>query len=103
SILIRLADNTPLLLMDGATMLEENMDKVNITTEELYARLREANVAQLYQVKAVVMETTGDLSVVHHSDLTLKVDPELFENIRQKKHKRTRISSSPHPATTFRF
>ena len=83
SLLIRLADNTPLLLMDGPTMLEENMDKVNITTEELHARLREANVAQLSQVKAVVMETTGDLSVVHHSDPTLKVDPELLENIRQ--------------------
>ena len=39
--------------MDGPTMLEENMDKVNITTEELHARLREANVAQLSQVKAV--------------------------------------------------
>src|SRR5699024_4682633 len=51
SILIKLADNTPLLLMDGPTMLEENMEKVNITSEELYARLREANVAQLSQVK----------------------------------------------------
>lgn len=64
----RLMDNSPLLLMDGETILEDNLRKARVTQGDLRSKLREANVTQLSQVKAVVFETTGDISVLHKSD-----------------------------------
>lgn len=58
-------DNTPLLLMDGSTILYENLKQARVTETDLRSKLREANVLQLSQVQAVVFETTGDISVLH--------------------------------------
>jgi uncharacterized membrane protein YcaP (DUF421 family) len=60
-----LMDNSPLLLMDGATILEDNLRKARVTRGDLRSKLREANVTDLSQLKAVVFETTGDISVLH--------------------------------------
>ena len=61
-------DNNPLMLMQGEEILWENLKKANVTEGDLRAKLREANVIQLSQVKAVVFETTGDISVLHTSN-----------------------------------
>ena len=58
-------DNEPLLLMDGPEMLHENMRRGRVTEDDLWAKLREANVLDVDEVRAVVMETTGDISVLH--------------------------------------
>ena len=58
-------DNKPLLLMDGETILEENLKKGRVAKSDLRAKLREANVTELSEVKAVILETTGDISVLH--------------------------------------
>lgn len=58
-------DNSPLLLMDGEAILEDNLRKARVTEGDLRSKLREANVTKLSQVKAVVFETTGDISVLH--------------------------------------
>ncbi|MCF4100819.1 DUF421 domain-containing protein [Gillisia sp. M10.2A] len=63
-------DNTPLLLMDGEKILEHNLRKARVTESDLRSKLREANVIQLSQVKAVIFETTGDISVLHCDDGT---------------------------------
>ncbi|CAM4282154.1 DUF421 domain-containing protein [Zobellia nedashkovskayae] len=60
-----LMDNKPLLLMDGETILEENLRKGRVAKSDLRAKLREANVTELSEVKAVIFETTGDISVLH--------------------------------------
>ena len=60
-----LVDNEPLLLMDGPEMLRDNMRESGVTEDDLWAKLREANVLDVSQVRAVVMETTGDISVLH--------------------------------------
>jgi len=60
-----LIDNDPTLLMDGETILEENMKAVRVTEGDLRSKLREANVANLSEIKAVVFETTGDIVVLH--------------------------------------
>ena len=60
----RLIDNEPMLLMDGATILHENLEQVRVTEKDLYGKLREANVVNLKQVRAVVFESTGDISVL---------------------------------------
>jgi uncharacterized membrane protein YcaP (DUF421 family) len=58
-------DNAPLLLMDGPEVRSDNLRRANMTEADLRAKLREANVTQLEQVRAVVMESTGDVSVLH--------------------------------------
>lgn len=60
-----LVDNHPLILMDGPIMIEENLKKANITESDIYAKLREANVLNFKQIRAVVMESTGDISILH--------------------------------------
>jgi uncharacterized membrane protein YcaP (DUF421 family) len=76
-----LMDNTPLLLMDGEHVLHHNLDRAKITEDELKAKLREANVLRLSQVKAVVLETTGDVSVLH-SDKEISVEDYVLEGVR---------------------
>lgn len=57
-------DNKALLLMAGPTMLEENMRRARVTSDDLRAKLRQANIHRYDQVRYVVLETTGDVSVV---------------------------------------
>lgn len=78
----KIVDNKPILLMNGVDILQENMKAARVTREDLLAKLREANVTQFNQVKAVVMETTGDISVLHHQDTDHKIDDELIEDVR---------------------
>ena len=63
--LSRLVDNRPLLLMVGTGMIEENLRRARVTADDLRAKLREANVLNYDQVRYVVLETTGDVSVIH--------------------------------------
>lgn len=60
-----IVDNRPKLLMVGPDMIEENLRATRVTHDDVVARLREANVTRLDRVLAVVMETTGDISVLH--------------------------------------
>jgi uncharacterized membrane protein YcaP (DUF421 family) len=63
----KIIDNQPFLLMDGPVILEENLRKGRVAKSDLRAKLREANVTELSEVKAVIFETTGDISVLHKS------------------------------------
>ncbi len=76
-----LVDNQPLLLMNGARILEDNLARANVTRSDLYAKLREANALSLDQIRAVVFETTGDISVLHSSDPDTQLDPTLLEGV----------------------
>lgn len=77
----RLLENKPVLLMEDGRMIEENLNAANVTKEDVMAKLREANVLKLKHVKAVVFETTGDISVLHSRDAGLEVDCELLSEV----------------------
>lgn len=79
-----LIDNTPLLLMDGPNILEENMRKARVTTSELRSQLRKANVIDLSEIRAVVFETTGDISVLHTNQKDKKIVAWLLEDVKSK-------------------
>ncbi|BAO54540.1 DUF421 domain-containing protein [Nonlabens marinus] len=67
------ATNKPVLLMTNGKILEDNLANTNLHRSELIAKLREANVLKFEDVKAVVLESTGDVSVLHGSkDVTLE-------------------------------
>ncbi|SDB33132.1 Protein of unknown function [Flavobacteriaceae bacterium MAR_2010_188] len=63
-----LMDNKPMFLMDGPRILHENLRKARVTEGDLRAKLREANVLRLDDIRAVIFETTGDISVLHIND-----------------------------------
>ena len=78
----RLIDNRPLLLMDGTEVLSDNLRRANMTEADLRAKLREANVTRLAQVRAVVMESTGDVSVLHAPPEAPAIDDALLEDVQ---------------------
>ena len=78
----RTFDNQALLLMDGKDILDENLRKAQVTRDDLRAKLREANVIHPGQIRAVVMETTGDISVLHADPDGPSLDPELLSEVR---------------------
>ena len=72
------ADNSPLILMRDGQVNEANLARSRVTMCDLRAKLREANVLHFDEVRAVVLETTGDVSVLHGRDL----DARLLEEVR---------------------
>ena len=77
------ADNTPLLLMDGETILHENLKASRVTVDDLRGKLREANVIELKEVRAVVLENTGDVSVLHASDPDVELADWLLKGVKR--------------------
>lgn len=77
----RVMDNTPVLLMDGPRYLEANMRATQLTRADIVAKLREANVTRLEQVRYVVLETTGDVSVLHQQPGDPPVEDVILEGV----------------------
>ncbi|WP_199803350.1 DUF421 domain-containing protein [Erythrobacter rubeus] len=73
-----IAQNEPLMLMRDGEILRDAMTKARVAESDLIAKLREANVMDFSEVRAVVLETTGDVSVLHGEEL----DERLIENVR---------------------
>lgn len=78
-----LIDNKPLLLMDGPTILQHNLKKARVANDDLRAKLREANVIKLSQVRAVVFETTGDISVLFASEEGKNLEDWLLKDVQK--------------------
>ena len=78
--------NAPLLFMDGHRILHENLKFECIQEEQVNAKLREANVLNYDQVFAVVLESTGDISVLHaaNGDKNERFDKKILLGVRKK-------------------
>jgi uncharacterized membrane protein YcaP (DUF421 family) len=81
-------DNTPIMLMKGERILDENLDKANVSRSELMAKLRQANVRAFSQVDAVVMETTGDVSVLADTSKAAELEATILEGVRRPDRER---------------
>ena len=62
--------NTPVVLMRNGEYCEEALNSNRISRNDLVAKLREANVMDFSEVRVVVLETTGDISVLHGEHLS---------------------------------
>ena len=71
-------ENEPLLLMKGSEILYDNLKTAKITENDLMAKLREANVLKQSDVQAVIMESSGDVSVMH-GDKT--IDDKILQDV----------------------
>lgn len=60
-----LVQNTPVVLMRHGAIDEAALRKTRVARSDLVAKLREANVHDPDEVRAVVLETTGDITVLH--------------------------------------
>ncbi|MFP7571044.1 DUF421 domain-containing protein [Marivita sp. S2033] len=72
-----LVQNTPVLLMKNGVILRDNLRATRVAEEDLIAKLREANALNFASVRAVVLETTGNISVMHGDH----VDEALFKGV----------------------
>ena len=71
--------NAPIFLMRDGEFCEDALDETRVAKSDVIAKLREANALELAKVKAVILETTGDVSVLHGDNL----DESLIENVRK--------------------
>jgi len=65
----KLFTNKPQMLMKDGEIIYDNLKSCNIGLSDLMGKLREANVHKLSEVQTVVFESTGDISVLHSSDI----------------------------------
>lgn len=75
-------DNSPLLLMDGSEILKNNLRKAQLTEGDLRSKLREANVLDLTDVRAVVFETTGNIVVLHSNNPEKQLKDWLLKDVK---------------------
>ena len=75
----RVVDNEPIALMLEGRFLEQNLTAARVTVDDVRAKLRQNNVHRLDDVRAVVLETTGDVSVLHGDGA---LDADLFADVR---------------------
>lgn len=75
-------DNEPVVLMTANRILWDNLRKTRVTEHDLWAKLREANVLDPSEVRAVVLETTGDISVLHGEPDGVDLNPCLLRGVR---------------------
>ncbi len=79
----RLTDNEPLLLVEDGRILHDNLGTARVTEDDLYAKLRESNTFSLDDVRAVVMETTGDISVLKAGGTDRTLDRDILKGVRR--------------------
>lgn len=85
--------NDPVLLMQDGDWHEDALEATRIARSDVWAKLREANVCDLSRVRAVVLESTGDISVLHADDL----DNTLLCNVRAVGKSTAKIDETPGP------
>lgn len=77
----KIVDNPPMLLMENGQVLHDNLRAVRITEDELRAKLRGSNVYNYSQVKAVVLESSGDVSILRQPDQDLLPELSTLEGV----------------------
>lgn len=75
----RWLDNGPVLLIAHGEIVQENLRQVRVSEDDLTVRLRSANVHRLAQVRAAIMEPTGNISILTGFDDPL--EPILYERV----------------------
>ena len=71
--------NSPIFLMRDGVIDDAALARTRVARDDVIAKLREANVLHFDEVRAVVLEATGDVSVLHGKAL----DPRLIEDVEQ--------------------
>jgi uncharacterized membrane protein YcaP (DUF421 family) len=71
--------NGPIFLMYDGEFIDKALEVSRVAKSDVLAKLREANALELGKVRAVVLETTGDVSVLHGD----RLDDSVVEGIER--------------------
>ena len=71
----------PVLLMAGEEILADNLKKARIQNDELYFKLRQAGINNFSEVSIVLLEPTGDVSVMRRG---VPVERELLRRVADR-------------------
>ncbi|WP_296402634.1 YetF domain-containing protein [Psychrobacter sp.] len=80
TVIRRLVDNQPIVLMAHGEFNWDNIKEAKMSKNDLQEVLRKNGIKSTSEVFAMVMETTGDMSVIKTSDTP--ADIEIFDDIR---------------------
>lgn len=72
-------DNQPTLLMKDGQFLHQAMQRTRVTKATLLEQIRKSGVGSIDAVGAIVLEKTGDLTVMHKDSF----DPKLLDQVQQ--------------------
>ena len=75
-----LIDNQAIILMAHGEYFSDNLKEANLSKSDVQEVLRKNGIKAKTEVFAVIMETTGDMSVIKNNDVT--PDWSLFDDIR---------------------
>ena len=75
-----LIDNQAIILMAHGEYFPDNLQEANLSTSDVQEVLRKNGIKSKTEVFAVIMETTGDMSVIKNNEVT--PDRSLFDDIR---------------------
>ena len=75
--------NKPQIIMWNGKILHRKLKRCNVSEDDLIAKLREANVHDFSDVKAVIFESTGDVSVIHNTEQK-PVETRMFQDVNTK-------------------
>ena len=73
-----LMQNQPIFLYKDGAFCEEAMTSARVSKSDVIAKMREANCLSLDKAQAVVLEATGDVSVLHGDAL----DERIVEDVK---------------------
>lgn len=76
---VRVLASRPMLLMAGSQVVQENLAQAHLREDALWAKLRLAGVRNKAEVACVILESTGDISVLRIGEA---VDPKLLAGVR---------------------
>ncbi len=74
-----IVQNSPVLLMQDGEILHQALAATRVEEDDLIAKLREPNVRDFTEVSAVVLETTGNISVLTGA----QVNPEILKGVQR--------------------
>lgn len=77
----QLVNNEPRLVWRNGNYFEDQMKAAQITRSDIMAKMREANAVRLDDVLAVVVETTGDVSVLHKTGDNKTIDDAVMKGV----------------------
>lgn len=81
SLLSDLLDNRPLLLMANGEFIDENLKRAHVTRNDVFGKLRKSSAMNYDEVRAVVFETTGDISIIHSHDRNARLEEDFLSNV----------------------
>lgn len=75
-----LIDNEPVVLMAHGDYYWDNINQASLSKSDIHQVLRQNGIKSKSEIFAVIMETTGDISVIKQSETA--ADRALFDDIR---------------------